>query len=116
MLENIKFCSCTHLDIDEARESQCMFFSFTERARKILSDEFMYQITDTSSEDNFDKTGIPPEEGEASNGGKPLIKRLEDNYFRIPTQHVHSFVKCLFKYLPAYYVSSKEDREKYSCI
>ncbi len=54
MLENIKFCSCCRLDEDDAREVQCMFFNFTERAEKLLSEKFLSQITEGDLVENLD--------------------------------------------------------------
>lgn len=113
MLKNISFCSCCHLEIDEARETQCMFFSFTVRAKKVLSEEFLYQITEGTPEEDLVNTGIPVKESDQSNGNKVFIKKLEENYYRIPTKYIDSFIRCLFKYLPAYYVSNDEDKKNY---
>lgn len=113
MLENISFCSCCHIEIDEARETQCMFFSFTERAKKVLSEEFLCQITEGTPEENLVNTGIPVKGDDKSNGNKVFIKKLEKNYYRIPTKYIDSFIRCLFKYLPAYYVSHDKDKKNY---
>ena len=113
MLENISFCSCCHLGINEARETQCMFFSFTERAKKVLSEEFLYQITEGTPEEDLNNPGIPVKEGEHSSLNKVFIKKLEGNYYRIPTKYIDSFIRCLFKYLPAYYVSNDEHKKNY---
>lgn len=113
MLENISFCSCCRLEIDEAREDQCMFFSFTEKAKKVLSPEFLYQIIEGSSEENIDKAGFHVSDSDQPDGNRVFIKKLEDNYYRIPTKYIDAFIRCLFKYLPAFYVSVDEGREKY---
>ena len=113
MLEKISFCSCARLDINEPRETQCMFFSFTERAQKVLSDEFLWHITEGSLEENLEKTGVPLEECESLSSIPPynnlsekvFIKKVDVNYYRIPTVHIDPFIRCLFKYLPAFYVT-----------
>jgi hypothetical protein len=116
MLEKISFCSCARLDIDEPRENQCMFFSFTERAQKVLSDEFLWHITEGTFEENLEKTGIPLEDIENLSFTPPsnnlsekiFIKKIQDNYYRIPTIYIDPFIRCLFKYLPAFYLTGNE--------
>ena len=108
MLDNIRFCYCSRIDSEEDKASQCMFFGFTERARKILTDEFLFEITDTSPEENLQKSGIPLLEKEINNGDKVFIKKVDGNLYRIPTRFIEPFIRCLFKYLPAYYVSPGE--------
>lgn len=118
MIENIKFCSCSLLKIDEAKESQCMFFSFTERAKKSLSEDFLYQITEGTPDENLDKTGIAipgPMATEHTNGNRVFIKQIEENTYRIPTRFIDQFIKCLFKYLPAFYVPAEETKTGYYC-
>ncbi|MCH8285800.1 hypothetical protein IIB79_04640 [candidate division KSB1 bacterium] len=118
MIENIKFCSCSLLKIDEAQESQCMFFSFTERAKKSLSEDFLHQITEGTPEENLDKSGIPNQVAgvtEKTNGSRVFIKQLEGNTYRIPTRFIDQFIRCLFKYLPAFYVPVDKTRTGYYC-
>jgi len=115
MLENISFCSCCRLEADVPREIQCMLFSFTERAKKVLSEEFLHQITEGEPEENLVNTGIPVRDGDQSNGNKVFIKKLKENYYRIPTKYIDSFIHCLFKYLPAYYVPDDKDKKDFCC-
>lgn len=118
MICNIKFCSCCLLKIKEARESQCMFFSFTDRAKKSLSEEFLNQITDGTPEENLDKTGIPLSDSlfhDQTNGDRVFIKKVDEDTYRLPTKYVDSFIRCLFKYLPAFYVPLDESKKDYYC-
>ncbi len=115
MIENIRFCYCSRLDLDEEKANQCMYFGFTERARKVLSDEFLFEITDTTTEENMKKAGIPLFDKELKNGNKVFIVNLDDNKYRIPTKYIEPFIRCLFKYLPAYYISPEDQNNEYIC-
>ena len=113
MLKNIKFCSCSIFDIEEEEENQCMFFSFTDRALKMLSEGLFKQISDTDETGN-PSTGIYA--GIDKNGDEKYVKihKVEDNLWRIPTLYIDPFIRLLFKYLPAYYISP-EEKEKSKC-
>ncbi|MFC1476933.1 hypothetical protein ACFL6L_00535 [candidate division KSB1 bacterium] len=115
MLENIRFCYCSRIELEEENAMQCMFFSFTERASKILSNDFLSQITDSSPEENYEKTGIPLFDREINNGDKVFVKKVGENKYRIETRYIEPFIRCLFKYLPAYYVQPGQGEEDYTC-
>jgi len=115
MLENIRFCYCSRLDFDEEKANQCMFFGFTKRAKKVLSDDFLFQITDTSPEENHNKSGIPLYVREINNGSKVFLTKVSENLYRIPTKYIDPFVRCLFKYVPAYYMNSDKNGSEYFC-
>lgn len=115
MIENISFCSCCRLDKDEAKETQCMFFGFSDRAKKALSEEFLYQITEGNPEENRRKTGISLSDDDQSDGHQVFITKLEENYYRIPTVYVDSFIRCLFKYIPAFYIPQNDIKKDYYC-
>ena len=115
MLQNISFCNCCKLDVDEARESQCMFFGFTDRAKKVLSDDFLFQITEGEPFENADKSGISLTiEGE-ENGKRIFIKQVDENTYSIPARFIEPFVRCLFKYLPAFYIPHNDMKKDYCC-
>ena len=57
MLKDIKFCSCSNFETDCENEIQCMYFSFTDRALKMLSEGLLKQISD-KDEDGIPSTGI----------------------------------------------------------
>ena len=117
MLKNISFCYCFGVDSDPENEKRCMTFSFTERARKVLSDEYLFQITDTTVAENRAKSGIPLI-GKKVVGEKVFLTKLDKNLYRIPAKHVDPLIKCLFKYLPASFVSHEEKKTGYypSCV
>jgi len=115
MLENIRFCYCSRIGMDDEKAKQCMFFGFTSRAQKMLSENFLFQITDTSPEENINKVGIPLLSTEVKNGNKVFIKKLESNLYRIPTRYIEPFIRCLLKYLPAYYVSPEDRDDSLHC-
>jgi len=115
MLDNIRFCYCARLDQEEEDARQCMFFSFTNRAKKVLSEEFLSEISSSTPEENLNKTGIPLISREVSNGDKVFITEVDKNRYRIPSRYIESFIRCLFKYLPAYYVSPDELGKNYNC-
>ncbi len=93
MLQNISFCNCCKLDVDEARESQCMFFGFTDRAKKVLSDDFLFQITEGEPFENADKSGIPfTIEGEEN--GKRIF--LLNKSMKTPTVFLPGLLSRLF--------------------
>ncbi len=115
MLENIRFCFCFGPDLDSKKEKRCMTFSFTERASKILTEDFLSQITYTSPEENKGKTGIPLEDHE-NDREKVFIKRLEDNLYRISTKDIDPFIRCLFKYLPATFVPNDAQKQRPICV
>jgi len=86
-----------------------MVFSFTPRALKILSEDFLNRITGKKGDD----VGIETDESE--NDNKYIhITRLDKNLYRIPTKYVDPFIKCLFKYLPGHFLS-KDDRVQTKC-
>lgn len=113
MLKDIKFCSCSNLDTDGEEENQCMFFQFTERALKMLSEGLLKQISDTDKDGN-PTTGIYAGVDEDGNEKYVKIHKMKDNLWRIPTKYIDPFIRLLFKYLPAYYVSP-EERQKHKC-
>ena len=102
MLSNISFCSCRILSGDETSSMrQCMTFSFTDRALKMFSPAFLRRIS--TLEKNADCEGDGFEIGRLEDGKPRLakIRKLDDNLYRIPTNQLDSFVRFLFKYLPA---------------
>ena len=115
MLHNISFCSCCRLDADKGRETQCMFFNFTDRARKALSDDFLYQITESGPGEDFDKIGIPLSPDDTANGDRVFISKVDENTYRVPTRYMEPFIRCLFKYLPAFYVPNNDIKKNYYC-
>lgn len=115
MLDNIRFCYCARLDEEEENARQCMFFSFSKRAKKVLSEDFLKEITYASPEENIEKTGIPLIDREITNGDKVFITKVEDDRYRIASRYIEPFVRCLFKYLPAYYVAPDEVGKNYEC-
>ncbi|MCP4723387.1 MAG: hypothetical protein GY863_00045 [bacterium] len=115
MLENIRFCFCFGHDLDSKKEKRCMTFSFTERAAKILTDDFLSQITYTSPEENKTKTGIPLEEHE-NNRDKVFIRKLDDNVYKISTKDIDPLIRCLFKYLPATFVPNDSQKQNPICV
>ena len=42
------------------------------------------------------------------------IQKMDENLWRIPTLYIDPFIRLLFKYLPAYYISP-EEKEKVKC-
>jgi hypothetical protein len=93
-----------------------MFFSFTLRAKKVLSSDFLFQISDTTPDENLKKVGIPLNEEEVKkNGSKILIKKIRDNFYRVPTKYIDPFIRCLFKYVPAYYIAPDEAGTSFQC-
>ena len=113
MLKDIKFCSCNIFDTGEEDESQCMFFSFTDRALKILSKGLLKYISDP---DNIGNTSEGIYIGNDEEGNEKYVKihKIGENQWRIPTLYIDPFIKLLFKYLPAYYISP-EEKAKIKC-
>ena len=113
MLKDIKFCSCGIFNDEGTEENQCMFFSFTDRALKMLNEQILKQISDTGENGN---QSIGFFAGIDKNGEEKYvtIQKIEDNYWRIPTIYVDPLIRFLFKYLPAYYISP-EEKEKTKC-
>ncbi|RKY89017.1 hypothetical protein DRQ09_02045 [candidate division KSB1 bacterium] len=110
MITSIKFCYCSKIDVDGEKDYSCMFFQFTQRAKKILSKEFLDKITLLNKTDESNKPGI-----ECNNENRRVfIRKLDDNLYRIPVKDLDCFLKCLFKYLPAKY-QSPEERKKTDC-
>ena len=102
MLTNISFCTSKATNEDEnANMHQCMTFSFTERALKMFSEAFLRRISTTEKHSDFEDDGF--QIGESEDGRPRLVKirRLDDNLYRLPTQHIDAFIRFLFKYLPA---------------
>src|SRR3989339_1815186 len=104
MMKDIKFCSCSTFEDEGDNSTQCMLFSFTERALKMLSTGLLKQISATDEKGN-PATGIYT--GLAENGIEKYVKlqKIDENRWRISTKHIDHFINLLFKYLPAYYVS-----------
>lgn len=113
MMKDIKFCSCSAFEDDGDKLKQCMLFSFTDRALKMLSDGLLKQITETDEKGNS-STGIYA--GLEENGEEKYVKihKIAENRWRIPTVYIDHFIRLLFKYLPAYYISP-EEKEEYKC-
>ena len=107
MLKDIKFCSCSNFETDGEDEIQCMYFSFTDRALKMLSDGLLKQISH-KDEDGNPATGIYA--GITEDGKEKYVKihKTGDNSWRIPTIYIDPFIRLLFKYLPAYFISPEE--------
>jgi len=113
MLKDIKFCSCSIFDIEEEEENQCMFFVFTDRALKLLSDGMLKHISDTDKIGNHSE-GIYAGIDELGNEKYVKIQKMGENLWRIPTLYIDPFIRLLFKYLPAYYITP-EEKEKIKC-
>ena len=109
MLKSVKFCYCTSIGKKGAVDTSCMIFGFSSRARKILSREFLDEISFEEEHEKKIKSGI-----ECGNGGSVFIKKIGDNKYRIQVKYLEDFLRCLFKYLPAKY-QSPEEREIIDC-
>ena len=103
MLRVLRFCSCTKVDKNSLNdETRCMVFSFTPRALKILSKDFLETITGEQGKE----VGIEIDENKSA---KIIhIKKIDTNLYRIPTKYVDPFIKLLFKYLPGHFHSPDE--------
>ena len=102
MLTNISFCTSKATnETDIADMHQCMTFGFTERALKMFSEAFLRRISTTNKHSEQDDDGF--QIGDTKDGKPRLMKirRLGDNLYRLPTQHIDPFIRFLFKYLPA---------------
>ncbi len=113
MLKDIKFCSCSSFKSDGLEENQCMFFSFTSKALKMLDDGLLKKISDIDENGKLSE-GIYV--GMNENRGEKYVRihKIEDNRWRISTLYIDPFIRLLFKYLPAYYLSP-EEKEKIRC-
>lgn len=113
MMKDIKFCSCSSFESDGDNLNQCMLFSFTDRALKMLSEGVLKQITDTDLTGNT-ATGIYA--GLDENGDEKYVKlhKLDENRWRISTKYIDHLIRLLFNYLPAYYISP-EEKERQHC-
>ncbi len=113
MLKDIKFCSCSSFETEGAEKNQCMFFSFTDRALKMLNEGVLKKISDIEGNEDFSE-GIYA--GFDENGEERHVKihKIDGNRWRIPTLFIDPFIRLLFKYLPAYYLSP-EEKEKMKC-
>ena len=109
MLKSVKFCYCTQIVADKGTDTSCMIFGFSKRAQKILSKDFLDEISFEDEEEKKRKSGI-----KCGKDHNTFIKKIGDNKYRIPVKDLEYFLKCLFKYLPAKY-QSPEEREKIDC-
>jgi len=109
MLKSVKFCYCTQITKDGTADNSCMIFGFSKRAQKILSREFLDEISFEKDKEKKNKSGI-----DCGNNGSVFIKKIDDNKYRIPVKYLECFLRCLFKYLPAKY-QSPEERETIDC-
>ena len=109
MLQVIKFCACSKVNKEEVEEDlQCMIFSFTPRALKILSDDFLKMVSGEKGEE----VGI---EYNGTDEKKIVhIKKIDTNLYKIPTRYIDSFITCLFKFLPGHFITNDE-RSKFNC-
>ena len=118
MLQDIQFCSCSRHLGDELTSTQCMIFSFSPRAIKILSPSYIEKITvDTLSEeidaedDSPESTEPPaeedsieqPEEETDESLGEFTIYKIGENKWRISVRQLDLFLSSLFRYLPGYF-------------
>jgi len=109
MLQDIKFCSCSALGKDKMHTKQCIIFRFTDRALKMLSPQFLDLISTREDNIEYADEGIPIDPENETCDIFFKIHRIKDNYWRMSTQHLDPFLRCLFRYLPAYYVSHEGD-------
>ena len=109
MLQVIKFCACSKVNKEEVEEDlQCMIFSFTPRALKILSGDFLNMVTGEKG----DEIGI--EVNRADEKKIVHIQKIDTNLYKIPTEYIDPFITCLFKFLPGHFISNDE-RAKFNC-
>lgn len=116
MLEGMKFCYCFGVDQSPEKEKRCITFNFTDRALKILTKDFIFQITITTPKEDSLKTGIPIV-NLPGHPKKVLLTQLDKNVYRISIIYLDSLIRCLFKYLPATYVEGETTTEYYpTCV
>lgn len=124
MLKDIQFCSCSRLYCDKLETQQCMIFSFTERAIKMLSKDYIEEITANSTtvdkslqklelnEEKIDEIEFEKElsyiesEHESADFQQPVdfaIYKIDDNRWRISVPQLDQFLVSLFRFLPGYF-------------
>lgn len=124
MLKDIQFCSCSRLYCDKLETQQCMIFSFTPRALKMLSKDYLEQITanSTTVDKSLQKLELNEEKTDEIEFEKELcclefeqnseesreppdfaIYKIDDNRWRIPVLHLDQFLMSLFRFLPGYF-------------
>ena len=84
MLKDIKFCSCSSFKSDGLEENQCMFFSFTSKALKMLGNGLLKKISDVDENGKLSE-GIYAGMDETGDEKYVRIHKIEDNRWRIST-------------------------------
>lgn len=124
MLKDIQFCSCSRLYCDKLETQQCMIFSFTPRALKILSKDYLEQITANSStvdtslrklelneekadelefEKEFSCMGLEQDDENSQQPQDFSIYKVAENRWRISIPQIDEFLMSLFRFLPGYF-------------
>ena len=118
MLHDIQFCSCSRHLGDELTSTQCMIFSFSPRALKILSPSYIEKIAintlpeEIDTEDNHTEDAEPadgeestdqPEEETEESLREFTIYKIGENKWRISIRQLDLFLASLFRYLPGYF-------------
>ena len=123
MLKDIQFCTCSRVIGEEMTTNQCMIFSFSDRALKMLTPSYVEHIAfqdpgkkklkTPAKKKNQRKTvsACPNGNGNGNGNGhridEPLpgftIFKIGDNKWRIPLGELDHFLSSLFRFLPGYF-------------
>ena len=120
MLQDIQFCSCSRLLEEELTMEQCMIFSFTPRALKILTPQYIKKIMaelneqeieeedqsemtiDTTSDESLENSS-DHEDDISENNPDFTVYKIGENKWRIPIYELDRFLTSLFHFLPGYF-------------